>query len=184
MTSRPVDAKLYRAVMGRFATGVCVVTTQVGDEVHGATINSFTSVSLEPPLVLVSIDKRARLHRYLELAGRYAVSVLSLAQEAQSNHFAGRRQEGVQFDFDVRDGLPVLVGSLAYITARVVAAHPAGDHTLFVGHVESLEPHDGEPLLFFRGRYGRIDPAWQDTPIGPYSVIAMRQFLDDDEVVI
>lgn len=159
----PAPAELRRA-LGQFATGVTVVTVRDGDAVRGMTANSFTSVSLDPPLVLVSIDRRNRTHALLAAGDRFAVSVLAETHRGWSDRFAGRHGHDQQHRFgDVPhrltdDGLPIIAGALASFICRVVAVHPAGDHSLFVGQVEEFGAEPGaEPLLFFGGRYGRID---------------------------
>jgi len=139
--------------MGRFASGITVITTVVDGETVGMTANAFLSVSLEPPLVLVSVGKKAKMHEYLAKSGRYGISFLAEDQQAFSQQFAGRPQEGLQVPFIEKCGMPVLDGALAHIVATVVDAHPAGDHTLYIGQVEDLEYYDGNPLLFFSGKY-------------------------------
>lgn len=114
------------------------------------------SVSLDPPLVLVSLDNRSRTKPVLERAGRYGVSVLAEEQRALSDHFAGRPQEGLEIAFEERAGVPLLKGALAQVAARVVAVYPGGDHTLFLGEVEYLSWREGRPLLYYAGRYGRL----------------------------
>jgi flavin reductase (DIM6/NTAB) family NADH-FMN oxidoreductase RutF len=96
------------------------------------------------------------MHRILPLVGRYGVSVLAEEQEALSNHFAGRTVEGLHLRFVTRCGVPLLDGAVAYFVVRVIDAHPAGDHTLYIGRVEHFESRDDKPLLFYAGRYGRI----------------------------
>lgn len=123
----------------------------------GLTVNAFMSVSLDPPLVLVSLDNRSRTKPVIERAGRYGVSVLAEEQKALSDHFAGRPQEELAIVFVERAGAPVLEGALAQVVARVVEAHPAGDHTLFLGEVEHLAYREGRPLLYYAGRYARLE---------------------------
>ncbi len=152
----PVDPRAFRDTMGRFATGITVVTTVVDNAVHGMTANAFLSVSLDPPLILVSVDKRARMHGFLERSGRYGVSILAAHQQDYSQHFAGRPVEGLELKFVwVRD-MPLLAETLGHIVATVVDAHPAGDHTLFIGRVEYLQAFEGDPLIFFRGQYRHL----------------------------
>ncbi len=122
------------------------------------TANAFVSVSLEPPLVLVSIDNRSYMHKILPGIGRYGVSVLAEDQEKLSNHFAGRTIEGLHLRFTTREGVPLLEDAVAYFVVRVVDAHPAGDHTLYIGHVEHFESREGRPLLFYGGKYQQIRP--------------------------
>jgi flavin reductase (DIM6/NTAB) family NADH-FMN oxidoreductase RutF len=117
------------------------------------TANAFLSVSLDPPLVLVSVDKRAKMHAFLLEAGHYGVSVLSEDQKVLSDHFAGRVTESIEVRFIERLGVPLLEGALAHIIARIIEAHPTGDHTLFIGAVEHLYYRDGKPLIFYAGRY-------------------------------
>ena len=150
------DPVRFRSALGRFASGVTVVTAQYEDQTHGMTANAFVSVSLTPPLALVSLDNRSYMHRLLPVVGRYGVSVLSEQQEKLSNHFAGRTAEGLRIDFVRRRGLPLLDGALAYFVLRVVNIHPAGDHTLYVGEVEHFEARDDRPLLFYAGRYQQL----------------------------
>lgn len=148
----------YRRALGRFATGVTVVTAHHDNLTHGMTANSFVSVSLDPPLILISVDNRSHLNQILPLSGRYAVSVLAENQEALSNHFAGRKADGLEVTFATCRDFPVIEGALAYFIARIVDVHPAGDHTLYIGHVEHFESADAKPLLFFLGCYGRVRP--------------------------
>jgi flavin reductase (DIM6/NTAB) family NADH-FMN oxidoreductase RutF len=144
-----------RQVMGRFATGVTVVTTTDREVIHGMTANAFLSVSLHPPLVLVSLG-RCRMSEMLPRAGRYGVSVLAHDQEHFAAHFAAQRVSPVEPAFVWHHGLPLLSGALAHIACRVVDVHPAGDHVLWIGEVEHLHHRDGEPLLFYTGRFGTL----------------------------
>ena len=153
-----VDPYQFRNTLGRFGTGVTVVTVQQGEEVRGITVNAFMSVSLEPPLVLVSIDKNANSHALLAESGRYGVSILSEDQEAMSNLFAGRPDESIEVHYEYKDGFPLIQGALAHLVCKTVEAHEAGDHTLYIGQVEHLSyQDDGRPLLYFGGRYGRLE---------------------------
>lgn len=153
-----VSARGFRAALGRFASGVTVVTIPHEGEpggVRGMTASAFVSVSLSPPLVLVSIDKKARAHAPLLVAERYGVSVLSEQQQRLSNHFAGF-DDSVTPTFTKLDGLSLVEGAVAHLVCRVVDRHEAGDHTLFIGEVEALNVSDEAPLLYFRGGYGKF----------------------------
>lgn len=150
------DPIQFRSALGRFASGVTVVSTQYQDQTHGMTANAFVSVSLDPPLVLVSLDNRSFMHQILPVVRRYGVSVLAENQERLSNHFAGRTVEGIQVRFTTRKGMPLLEGAVAYFVMRVIDVHPAGDHTLYVGEVEHFEGSDDKPLLFYAGRYQQL----------------------------
>lgn len=163
-----VTPAAFREACGQFATGVTIVTVRDGSGARGMTANSFTSVSLDPPLVLISVDNRNQTHRLLETHGRFAVSVLAEAHRPWSDRFAGRRRaEGDgQSRFDdiphrlTPDGLPIIRDSLASFACRVVATHSAGDHSLFIGLVEQVDcSPDHPPLLFHRGGYPRAQGA-------------------------
>jgi flavin reductase (DIM6/NTAB) family NADH-FMN oxidoreductase RutF len=146
----------FRNALGRFASGVTVVTARYEEQTHGMTANAFVSVSLDPPLVLVSLDNRSYMHRILPRVGRYGVSVLAENQEALSNHFAGLTVEGLEIRFTMRKDIPLLEGAVAYFVVQVIDAHPAGDHSLYVGRVEHFESRDDKPLLFYAGRYQQL----------------------------
>jgi len=155
-SSPAFNAREFRNAMGKFATGVSVITTQHQDRTHGMTANAFMSVSLEPPLVLVSLDNRSLMHQILPATGLFGVSVLAEGQEAISNHFAGRTVDGVRIGFISRRDVPLLEGAVAYFIARVVNVHAAGDHSLYIGLVEHFESVDARPLLFYSGNYERV----------------------------
>jgi flavin reductase (DIM6/NTAB) family NADH-FMN oxidoreductase RutF len=148
-------AKGMRQVMGRFATGVTVVTTIEKDTIHGMTANGFLSVSLRPPLVLVSLG-RCRMNEMLPKTGRYGISVLAHDQDHFASHFAAQRPSPVDPVFVWHEGLPLLDGALAHVACRIVDAHRTGDHVLWIGEVEHLHHRDGEPLLFYTGRFGTV----------------------------
>jgi flavin reductase (DIM6/NTAB) family NADH-FMN oxidoreductase RutF len=147
------DARQFRSALGRFASGVTIITVSYEGQTHGMTANAFVSVSLDPPLVLVSLDNRSYMHKILPSAGHYGVSVLAEKQEQLSNHFAGRTQEGLHIRFTTRADVPLIDGAVAYFAVKVIDVHPAGDHTLYVGHVQHFESRDDKPLLFYAGRY-------------------------------
>ncbi len=155
-SSNTIDPREFRTTLGRFASGVTVVTTEMDGQIHGMTANAFMSVSLDPPLVVVSVDNRATLHKLLPLSKRYGISILSEHQEALSQHFARRPVEGLRIPFIEKHGVPVLDGAVAQIIAHVVEAHRAGDHTLYIGHVEHLEYTDAKPLVYFAAQYHHL----------------------------
>ena len=158
MADGGVDLKSYRNALGRFATGVTVITTVAPDGVHGMTANAFTSVSLDPPLVLVSVAKQARTHEYLSQARRFGVSILSAEQEPFAWHFAGRPRDGLKTPFVWKREVPLLQDALAHLVCSVETAYPGGDHTLFLGRVEELWYRDGSPLAVYRGRFFGLIP--------------------------
>ncbi len=155
----PLDGQQLRQVMRRWATGVTVVTTRSPNGLHGITVNSFTSLSLDPPLCLVCIGHDARAHREIPLAGGYTVNILAQGQEAISDRFAGRVQLADPFAglelAEAPSGRPVFAGVLGYLDCTLHAELPGGDHTIYVGRVEHAQAQgDGVPLLFVGGRYG------------------------------
>jgi flavin reductase (DIM6/NTAB) family NADH-FMN oxidoreductase RutF len=150
-------ALAFRRTLGMFATGVTVLTTRQGGQVHGMTANAFMSVSLTPPLVLISLDRRARLCSMLHESSRFGVSVLADGQSGLSDRFAGRVVDDVPDPgFFVVHETPLVDGALAHLVARVVRSYWGGDHSLFLGHVEYARYGEGRPLLFHGGRYERI----------------------------
>jgi flavin reductase (DIM6/NTAB) family NADH-FMN oxidoreductase RutF len=147
-------ALAFRRTLGMFATGVTVLTTRVGEQVHGMTANAFMSVSLSPPLVLVSIDRRARMGALLHEGTRFGVSVLEARQTALSDRFAGRTADELpEATFELVHETPLVDGALAHLVARVVRSYWGGDHSLFLGQVEFARYGEGRPLLFHGGRY-------------------------------
>ncbi len=150
----------FRNVLGHFATGVTVVTTlDADDRPAGLTASSFTSVSLDPPLILVCVDDKAQCYPAMRDAGRFAVHILHLDQEDLSRRFATTRIEnkfeGVEY-IDHRAPAAHHQGSARYLECTTVSTHQAGDHTIFVGRVENAEAGAGHPLLYYRGKYGRL----------------------------
>ena len=149
--------------MGSFATGVTVITVDHEGEVHGMTANAFTSVSLDPLLVLVCVDHRARTHAHLHAKKRFGVNVLAEDQRAISEYYArptlthehAEQEAGARFERTTH-GTPVLHGALAYLECRLHTAQDAGDHTIFIAEVEDVVVREGNPLLYFRGNYRKI----------------------------
>jgi flavin reductase (DIM6/NTAB) family NADH-FMN oxidoreductase RutF len=151
-----LEASEFRRTLGMFATGVTVITTRVGEQIHGMTANAFMSVSLRPPLILISVDRRARMNGLLREDARYGVSVLEESQTALSDRFAGREGDGPEATFEIVNDTPLVEGALAHLVARVVRSYWGGDHSLFLGRVEYVRYGEGTPLLFHGGGYGRV----------------------------
>jgi flavin reductase len=157
MSLHPAD---FRKAMGAFATGVTIITVDLDGEVHGMTANAFTSVSLEPMLVLVCVDHSTRTHSHLHAKKRFGINVLGEKQQAISEYYArperthehAEAEAGARFD-RTHHGTPMLHGSLAYLECRLHSAEEAGDHTIFIAEVEDVIVGEGNPLLFFRGKY-------------------------------
>ena len=153
----------FRKAMGCFATGVTVITVDYEGQVHGMTANAFTSVSLDPLLVLVCVDHKARTHAHLHARKRFGVNVLSEQQKVISDYYArperthehAEAEVGARFDRTAH-GTPVLRGALAYLECRLHTVQDAGDHTIFIAEVEDVVMRQGEPLLYFRGAYRQI----------------------------
>lgn len=153
----------FRKALGSFATGVTVITVDCEGEVHGMTANAFTSVSLDPLLVLVCVDHRARTHAHLHARKRFGVNILAGNQQAVSEYYAdanpthqhAEQEAGARFD-RTEHGTPVLHGALAYLECRLHTAQDAGDHTVFIAEVEDVVVRQGDPLVYFRGEYRNI----------------------------
>jgi flavin reductase (DIM6/NTAB) family NADH-FMN oxidoreductase RutF len=165
MPTTSLSAALFRSVMGSLPTGVTVVTAESEPgKVHGMTANSFTAVSLDPFLILICVDQKARMLGCLKAQRRFGVNILKDSQQRLSEFFALTEQDPAE---EARLGacfrwtdsrIPLLEEALAHITCNVVAQYMSGDHTIFVGEVQSLELHEGEPLVHHRGGYHRLGP--------------------------
>jgi len=145
----------FRQTLGRWASGVTIITAAHDGELRGMTASAFVSVSLEPPLVLVSVDDKAHMHAVLQDADRFGVSVLSAQQRELSNHFA-RRSSDMEIPWVDFEGLPLIGGAIAQLVCRKVQVIPAGDHALFIGEVEYSRYTDDDPLVYFRGQYHEL----------------------------
>lgn len=152
-----VSQEDFRKVMGRFATGVTVVTTCDGEHRLGITVNAFSSVSLDPPLILVAIEKTSYLHQMILRNGYFAVNILSEDQRDLSVCFAGHSEARRNFcdaaSHTAVTGAPVLDDSLGWIDCHVENIFPGGDHSIIVGRVVALGATEGRPLLYQRGKY-------------------------------
>lgn len=151
-----IDARTFRDALGRFATGVTVVTMDTDDGPRGITVNAFSSLSLDPPLVGVAIDHGAGAHGALVRADRYGVSILARSQQVLSDRFAGRDIDP-EIGWERLGEAPVLRGALVQLSCGIVQRVAVGDHTLFVGEVEAAITLDGVPLLYHQGGYGVED---------------------------
>jgi flavin reductase (DIM6/NTAB) family NADH-FMN oxidoreductase RutF len=158
-----LTASEFRQAMGTFATGVTIVTVDLEGGVHGMTANAFASVSLDPMLVLVCVDHTTRTHAHLHAKKRFGINVLREDQRAISEYYArperthehAEEEAGARFE-RTKHGTPMLQGSLAYLECRLHSAEEAGDHTIFIAEVEDVVVREGEPLLFFRGKYREV----------------------------
>ena len=155
------DPMLQRQIMGRFATGVTVVTTRYGEQISGMTANAVMSLSLDPPLLVVSVDCQSNMHGHLTQGQCYAINVLKHDQEELSRRFA---KPGPKDFSDLKltvaeTGAPIFVDALAYVDCRVVEVARAGDHDMFIGEPLAGETLDGEPLIFYSGQYAQLEEA-------------------------
>ena len=161
------DPDTFRRVMGHFVTGVTVVSALDGDRPFGITVNALSSVSLQPALVMVALDRRRFLTPIVRTSGRYAVNILSEDQQSLSDCFAGADVEPGRDAFCGAawhagpTGLPLIDGAIATLECTVVETFSAGDHDLFIGRVDALrnEPEHAMPLLYYRRRYLRVERA-------------------------
>jgi flavin reductase len=149
-----------RRIFGSFATGVTIVTCRVGDRKHGITVNSFTSLSLDPPLVLICIDRRAIAWEMIPQAGSFAVNILSEHQRALCDYFAKRLAADPDNEFaDIPhesglSGAPIVDGAIAVFECRLTQSYPGGDHDIYVGEILLARVlSDERPLIFHRGRF-------------------------------
>ena len=152
----PVSPHEFRETLGRFASGVTIVTIAHDGERRGMTASAFVSVSLTPPLILVSVAASATMHSRMLDSERFGVNVLSTAQQALSRHFSGKPDQGMSVPWMDHEGLPLIGGAVAQLVCRKVKAHVAGDHTLFIGEVQYSRYTDDDPLLYFRGEYHEL----------------------------
>jgi flavin reductase (DIM6/NTAB) family NADH-FMN oxidoreductase RutF len=159
-TAPAVDQARFRDVIGRFATGVAIVTAEGQQGPSGLTTNAVSSLSLDPMLLLVCFDNDSRTLPVVESAGRFAVNVLRAGDEELARIFASKRIGREKFEavtHRVAHGVPVLDDALAWLACDLEALHPAGDHTIGIGRVTHVDADDdGEPLLFYRGRFARL----------------------------
>lgn len=157
-----IDPETFRAVLGRFASGVTILTARDNDgHDHGMTVSAFCSLSLDPTLVLVCVDHAASMHPLMLEHPRFGINVLSSTQEAYSRRFAADeddRFEGIAFRRG-ENGVVLLEDALAHMECRVVQHYDAGDHTIFIAEIERAEPMaaEGRPLLYYRGGYAQLE---------------------------
>lgn len=152
-----VELDDFRQVLRRWASGVTVVTAKDGEHVHGMTVSAFSSVSAEPPLVLVCANRSSTTHGVIEKGGVFTVNILADHQAEVSNVFASSNNEESRFDSvpwrSGETGAPVLEEALASLECKVVNAYQEGSHTIYVGRVEAVHTRDADPLLYFQGSY-------------------------------
>ena len=160
-----VSPEIFREVLGSFATGVTVVTTRLGDRIHGTTVSSFASVSLIPPLVLICVDHTSESHDLIAQSKIFAVNILREGQSGLSASLSNKATAGLAAKHSLNEvshapgvtGSPILDERLAYADCRVINSVEAGDHTIYIGRVEDAGTNPiGTPLVYFRGRYTEL----------------------------
>lgn len=151
-----MEDRLFRDAMGKFATGVTVILTETDGKSHGMTANAFMSVSLDPKLVVISIKENARMLSKIQESRKFSVNILANEQEHISKIFAGQIKDE-QVTFERLGGLPVIPKAIAQVVCEVSAEYVEGDHTLFIGKVTDIALNDGDPLLFFAGKYRSLE---------------------------
>lgn len=153
-----VEAERFKQALSHWVTGVTIVTARAEDRIHGMTVSAFTEVSLDPPLVLVCADVRSNTHTVIAAGEVFAVNVLAPDQAPLSNRFASKKDEDERFeglDYEIGEtGAPLIANCVANLDCRLVAAHPHGDHVIYVGEVVEVRLRDREPLLYHAGAYG------------------------------
>ncbi len=162
----PVEPRAYRDTIGLFTTGVAVVAVRVGDHVHAMTANAVASLSLDPPLVMMGVSRQAKMAAQLETGRLFSINILRAEQQAVSNHFAGRPDEGPRpaFEFDAWAGTTRLRECAAALACRVEEQMPGGDHWIVLGRVLAVQQETDRrpPLVFFGGEYRQLTAS--DTP--------------------
>jgi 3-hydroxy-9,10-secoandrosta-1,3,5(10)-triene-9,17-dione monooxygenase reductase component len=156
----PPDPELFREVFGHFATGVAVITSAGPSGEGGMTASALCSLSLEPLLVLVCFDNSARTLPIVREAGTFGVNVLSTEQESLAGVFASKLPESEKLEgvaHRIERGVPLIEGTIAWAVCELRELIPGGDHTVAIGEVQTMGFNEGDPLLWFRGQYRRLD---------------------------
>ncbi|MFQ5602330.1 MAG: flavin reductase family protein [bacterium] len=157
-----ISEESFRNALSRFATGVTIVTLEHENEYHGLTVNSFTSVSLNPPLILICIQRNGKSHALFRLNQRFVVNILSQEQRDLASQFADSDLHGWQRFHDLKfnmsqEGIPIIADSLAYLECQIVKQYEGGDHTIFLGEVNGAwSANNKKPLLFFESQFAQI----------------------------
>jgi flavin reductase (DIM6/NTAB) family NADH-FMN oxidoreductase RutF len=151
-----MEERLFRDAMGRFTTGITVVTNEINQEIKGMTVNAFMSVSLNPKLITVSIDEKASMYEQLQTCQKFGVSILSEQQKDLSSAFAKSSNDKKIASFDYLNGVPVLRGSLVTLCCRLNKVVKAGDHMLLIAEVEDIAINEQNPLIYFGSEYRNL----------------------------
>jgi flavin reductase len=153
----PIDQEAFKKALRGWASGVTVVTSRSGDKVHGMTVSAFSSVSADPPLVLVCANRSSTTHGIIEEGGLFTVNILASHQQDVSNVFASSKHEDSRLQrvgwTEGETGAPLIDQALASLECSVASAHREGSHTIYIGRVEAVHTTDAEPLVFYQGGY-------------------------------
>ncbi len=153
-----MDDRLFRDAMGKFATGITVVTTDYNEEVIGMTVNAFMSISLEPKLIAISIDESASMYDILQETKKFGVSILTEEQKDLSMIFAKQIEKNQEIDYLHQDDIPVIKDSLVTISCHVQDMVKAGDHLIFIAEVSDIAINEGDPLIYAGSKYQSLKP--------------------------
>lgn len=153
------DSKLFRQAMGRFATGITVVSAidKLNEEVRGVTVNAFMSLSLDPCLISISLRNKASMTDHLKNNTHFGISVLAEDQQDYSMIFSNQLEVNEPVEFEYLDGTPVLPGSLVQLVCEKESEVVAGDHTIYIAKVNRIELKSGDPLIFYGGQYRKLE---------------------------
>lgn len=152
-----MDNRLFRDAMGKFATGITIVTTEYNGDVMGMTVNAFMSVSLDPKLIAISIDEKARLYDKLQETKKFGISILTEDQKDLSMIFAKQKDSDRDISYLRQDNIPVLEDSIATLSCHVKETADAGDHKIFIAEVTDVKMNGGDPVLFYSGQYHTLN---------------------------
>lgn len=151
-----MDSRLFRDVMGQFATGITIVSTNQDNDIQAMTVNAFMSVSLEPKLVAVSIDENASMYRVLQEGKKFGISILAEEQKDLAMICAKQKKKDRVIPFIRLDGAPVIDESIAVLSCKVANAVKAGDHKIFIAEVSEVKLNKANPVIFHEGKYKRL----------------------------
>ncbi|GAA0417948.1 MAG: flavin reductase family protein [Bacillota bacterium] len=151
-----MDERLFRDVMGQFATGITIISTNYHEEIVGMTVNAFMSVSLDPKLIAVSIDEKASMYKKLQETMQFGISILTDEQKDLSKIFARQKAKDREVPFIQQGDVPVIEGSLATMACHVKETAKAGDHLIFIAEVTEIKSNEGEPVIFYGGNYRQL----------------------------
>lgn len=154
-----MNDRLFRYAMGSFATGVNVIVTETNEGTHGMTANAFMSQSLVPKLIIISLKEDAHMLKKIKESGQFSINTLSEDQQDLSMIFAGQVKSEKEITFDYLDRKPVIPGALAQLACNVKSEYVEGDHTIFIGQVTDIHLENGEPLIFSKGKYRKLEKA-------------------------